>query len=104
VGNSWFARNFGDATLAGQALQQVKDLFRLEHVKAGRPGDMAVFIRHESEGRLHCEVVAYFSPAAAVVARAVDADACAKPARDGLELLAGVEPSWLALFSDASKN
>jgi hypothetical protein len=61
---------------------------------------MAVFTRHESEGRLHCKVTAYFSPAAGEVARAFGAQPCAKPARAGLGLLAGDKLSWPVLFPD----
>ena len=43
------------------------------------PSEMAVFTRPESEGRLHCEVVAYFSPAAGEVAKAFDAIPCGRP-------------------------
>lgn len=95
---NWFARNLGDAMLAGEALDQVKALFMAEYEKARRPTDMAVFVRHESEGRLHCEVKAYFSPASAVVAEAVDAVPCEKPSSDGLGLLAGSADSWPAFF------
>ena len=51
---------------------------------------MAVFVRSVSEGRLHCEVIAYFSPAAADVAKTFDGQPCPKPAREGLGLLAGL--------------
>ena len=61
---------------------------------------MAVFTRPESEGRLHCEVIAYFSPAAHEVAEIVEAEPCAKPARAGLGLLAGDPSCWLLLFPD----
>jgi hypothetical protein len=101
VMNGWHSKNFGDAMLAWEPLGQLEELFRSEYVKAGSPKDMAVFVRHESEGRLHCEVKAYFSPAAFVVAREFDADPCRKPSRDGLSLLAGAEESWLALFPDS---
>ena len=52
---------------------------------------MAVFTRPDVEGRLHCEVMAYFSPAASDVAKAFDAEPCEKPARMGLGLLAGMK-------------
>jgi hypothetical protein len=42
--------------------------------------------------------MAYFSPAAWMIAEAFDAEPCAKPARQGLGLLAGKEESWSALF------
>ncbi|MDM7911752.1 MAG: hypothetical protein QUS09_01505, partial [Methanotrichaceae archaeon] len=64
------------------------------------PPEMAVFTRPESEGRLHCKVMAYFSPAAADVAETFDAEPCVKPARAGLGLLAGDERSWSVLFPE----
>jgi hypothetical protein len=51
---------------------------------------------------LYCEVIAYFSPAAASVAQAFDAEPCEKPARAGLGLLAGDPASWLALFPEST--
>jgi hypothetical protein len=63
---------------------------------------MAVFTRHESEGRLHCEVMAYFSPSASEAAEAFDGQPCAKPARAGLGLLAGDEESWSLLFPESA--
>lgn len=68
---------------------------------AGKPLDMAVFTRPESEGRLHCKVIAYFSPAAKDIAKAFDARPCGKPARAGLGLLAGDELSWSILFPES---
>jgi hypothetical protein len=94
----WFARNLGDAMLAGESLDHVKTLFLSEYAKARNSKEMAVFIHHESEGRLHCEVKIYFSPASVVVAEAVDAIPCEKPSPDGLGLLAGSEESWAVLF------
>jgi len=65
---------------------------------AGKPVDMAVFTRYESEGRLHCEVTAYFSPAAAEVAKVFDAEPCEKPLRGELGLLAGDKQALSVLF------
>ena len=96
----WFAKRLGDALLAGESLSRIEERFRAEYERVGRPPDMAVFVRHESEGRLHCEVRAYFSPAAARVARAVDAAPCNPPVPEGLDLLEGAPESWRALFPD----
>src|SRR6185295_538079 len=79
-------------------MSRIDELFRAEHARAGRPEDMAVFIRHESEGRLHCEVRAYFSPASVAVARAVHADPFPRPTPAGLSLVAGAPEAWRALF------
>ena len=96
--NTWFTKNLGDALLAGDTLERIKAQFLSAYAKSNCPKEMAVFIRHESEGRLHCEVNVYFSPASAAVARAVDAVPCAKPSPDDLGLLAGFEDSWPVLF------
>jgi hypothetical protein len=94
----WFESNLGDAMLAGESIDHIKALFLSEYEKAGRLVDLAVFVRHESEGRLHCEVKVYFSPASAVVAEAVDAIPCEKPSADGLSLLAGSAEAWPVYF------
>lgn len=102
--NSWFTQNLGDAMLAGNALDRIRasfadELFADEDEQAGRADERAVFVRHESEGRLHCEVRVYFSPAAACLAEALGASPCNPPSRDGLSLLAGREEAWSALFA-----
>ena len=93
-------KDLGDPLLAGEPLSRLEALFRAERGKAGDPVEMAIFVRQESEGRLHCEVRAYFSPASATVARAVDADPCDRPSPEGLSLLAGTPDAWRALFPD----
>jgi hypothetical protein len=99
----WFTKSLGDPTLAGEELDRLVALFRSAHARAGRARDMAVFVRHESEGRLHCEVRTYFSPASVEVARAVDAVPCDRPSPDGLGLLAGDRDAWAALFPDPDR-
>ena len=94
----WFSKNLGDAMLAGEAIDSVAAVFQAVFAQAGNPGEMAVFMRHESEGRLHCEVMTYFSPAAIDVARAVEAESCAKPSPVGLSLLAGSQDAVQMLF------
>jgi hypothetical protein len=94
----WFTKNLGDAMLAGESLEQIKTLFLSAYEKSGNAKEMALFVRHESEGRLHCEVKIYFPPAAAFVAEAVDAIPCKKPSPDSLDLLAGSEASWSVFF------
>lgn len=96
----WFSKSLGDPLLAGESLSRLVALVQAERARAGDPRDVAVFIRHESEGRLHCEVRAYFSPAAVAAARAVEADSCPRPSPAGLSLLAGAPEAWQALFPD----
>jgi len=104
----WYALNLGDGIMAALPSAEIEARFRSAFTTSGSPPEMAVFTRPESEGHLHCEVIAYFSPAAAEVARAFDARAfdaraCAKPARAGLGLLAGAERAWSLLFPDENQ-
>ncbi len=94
----WYTKNLGDAMLAGEQIDHIKALFLSAYEKADRHIEMAVFIRHESEGRLHCEVKAYFSPDAAGVATAAGATPCRRPSPEGLGLLAGSDECWPTLF------
>ena len=84
---------------ASMLSDEIEEVFRRSVMESGMPHDIAVFTRSDSEGRLHCEVTAYFSPAAAEVARQFDAQPCGKPSRLGLTLLAGDESVWDALFT-----
>jgi hypothetical protein len=94
----WFTKNLGDAMLAGESLEHIKALFLSAYEQAGNADEMALYFRHESEGRLHCEVKIYFPPASASVAQAVDAIPCSKPSPESLGLLAGSEAAWPVLF------
>ena len=100
---NWFIKNLGDAMLAGDQQDRIKQLLMSAYSDAGSPGEMAAFIRHESEGRLHCEVKIYFSPMAITVAREVDAEPCEKPSPDGLSMLAGSQESWGVLFPEQTR-
>jgi hypothetical protein len=96
--NSWYRMSLGDGMTAALPSAEIEEVFLPAFAAAGKPHEMAVFTRPESEGRLHCEVIAYFSPAAYEVAEAFEAEPCEKPVRAGLDLLAGSEESWSALF------
>lgn len=95
--SAWYIKNMGDAMLAGPGLEDIRNSVDAEIKKTVNNEQMAVFIRHESDGHLHCEVKIYFTPAAAIVASAVHATSCARPAPEGLDLLAGHPQAW-ALF------
>jgi hypothetical protein len=95
---SWYSLSLGDGMMAGTPAAEIEELFLKRFSEAGKPPAMAVFTRPESEGRLYCEVIAYFSPAAAHVARAFDAEPCGKPEKMGLGLLAGDPACWQLLF------
>ena len=99
---TWYSRNLGDAIYGGdQYLEEVvQPSFQQAFAREGDPPAMAVFTRLESEGRLHCELVVYFSPAAHDLADLCDGEPCEKPARAGLKLFAGDERAWSTLFPD----
>ncbi len=97
----WYSLSLGDGIMAGMPSAEIEKAFSRAFTAAGEPPGMAVFTRPESEGRLHCEVFAYFSPAAEAVAKAFDADPCEKPARAGLGLLAGDGRAWSVLFPES---
>jgi len=99
--DTWYSKALGDGMMAALPSDEIEEKFLHLFIAAGKPLNMAVFTRSESEGRLHCEVTAYFSPAARDVAVVFDARPCEKPARAGLGLLAGDEPSWSALFPES---
>mgnify|MGYP001205342898 CR=1 FL=1 len=96
----WYHCELGDGLVAPGPAAEIESRFWPAFEAAGRPALMAVFTRLESEGRLHCEVVAFFSPAAAEVARLSGATPCTRPASQGLSLLAGDPAGWATLFSD----
>ena len=96
----WSFVSLGDGISASIPSAEIEERFRAAFLAAGRPPAMAVFTRPESEGRLHCEVIAFFSPAATEVAKDFGARPCPKPERAGLGLLAGDQESWPVLFGE----
>ncbi|MEJ2531915.1 MAG: hypothetical protein P8Y92_08975 [Halioglobus sp.] len=96
---AWFKKSLGDAMLAGTELDRIQALLFAAYSTAGNPEELAAFLRHESDGRLHCEVMIYFSPGFASVATAVEAETCERPAPDGLSVLVGSEHSQLTLLN-----
>jgi len=96
----WFSKNLGDAMLAHDSLHQLEKLFSAAYARAGKPGDMAAFMRHESEGRLHCEVKVYLSPSFFAVAEEVNAELSSKPSPAGLSILVGSQECWSTLFPE----
>ena len=98
----WYFKELGDGMMAYEPSEQIINAFQTGFASAGKPVEMAIFTRLESEGRLHCEVVAYFSPAAADIARMFEAQPCQKPVRSGMGLLAGDDGCWAKLFPGES--
>lgn len=98
----WYSLDLGDGMMAAEPSAEIQDSFAKIFSVKGMPPEMAVFTRHESEGRLHCVVIAYFAPAASEIAQAFDAEPCPKPVRAGLALLAGNEQAWSSLFGETA--
>ena len=96
--NTWYTKGLGDGITAATPSEEIRDAFLRSFQAADKPLGMAIFTRLESEGRLHCELIAYFSPSAGEVADAFDALPCAQPVRSGLDLLAGDPRCWSLLF------
>ena len=101
MNQTWYSLPLGDGMMVDEPSEEIRAAFQAAFKSAGEPADMAVFKRLESEGRLHCEVIAYFSPSASGVAQLFDAEPCQRPSRSGLGLLAGDENSWSVLFPDS---
>ena len=97
---TWFSQSLGDGVLSFEPKDEIQSQFTPLFNAAGQPADMAVFTRHELEGRLQCEVVAYFTPAAAALAQQRGAKPCTRPTRFDLDLLAGDVACWAVLFAD----
>ena len=97
---TWYSVSLGDGMMAALPSAAIEEQFQRSFIAAGEPVNMAVFTRSESEGRLHCEVIAYFSPAASEVALAFDAEPCNPPAPAGLGLLSGDPGCWPILFPE----
>ncbi len=98
---TWHSLPLGDGLMADEPSEEIRAAFWAVFKSAGEPVNMAVFSRHESEGRLHCEVIAYFSPSAGRLAELFEAEPCPRPSRSGLGLLAGDEGSWRVLFPES---
>lgn len=92
--NQWFYINLGDAMLATEALYQLKDDFNDHIQKMNCVKDMTLLYRHEAEGRLHCELMVYFSPSSATIAKRLGAKPCKTPSMTGLSYLSGSDKAW----------
>ena len=99
----WFKKNLGDAMLAYDEQDHIEKLLSTAYLDAGSPDDLAGFIRHESNGGLHCEVNVYLSPRSATVATAINAEQCSRPSAEDLSLLVGSEEAWQVLFPELSR-
>ncbi len=87
--STWFKKELGDAIMAAPFLETLKEQFSSIYSAEENSEQAALFVHYDSEGRLHCEVTVYFSPATATLANAVNAEPCKEPYTQGLSLLAG---------------
>ncbi len=88
---TWFRKNLGDATLASTELERISALFTQYYAHNATPP--ALFTRHESAGRLHCQLILYCSPASHALATAIDAQACRPPSLQDVSLVCGTVES-----------
>lgn len=90
-GSEWFSLSLGDGLCALPLLDDLLADF------AARPAvdGQALLLLRDTDGRLQCELTAYFTPAAASLARAWGARPCLRPSPDNLERLAG-DAGWRA--------
>ncbi len=96
--SKWHTLSLGDAATAQVPLARLQEEFDEEFVPGRRAPDAAVFVRYESEGRLHCEAVVFIAPGAAMLAQRLGGRPCVRPPRDNLDLVAGDERCWDAIF------
>lgn len=95
----WFKKNLGDGILAHVSCEEIKEMFQTSTEVSENDPERAVFIKQISDGQLHCEVIAYFSPASENIANRFNAVPCNKPLIENLTLLVGNEDSWKTLFN-----
>lgn len=98
MNNVWYSLDLGDAMMADEPKEQIRKAFEEFISENKTSADVAIFTRNDSEGRLHCQVTAYFSPATNQIAKEFGATPCAKPSKINLDLLAGTETCWDILF------
>jgi hypothetical protein len=101
MGTGWYSKDLGDALMAHVERAQIEAAAQSARKAMPPGGEFALFIRHNSEGRLHCAVTVYFSPGAGPLAQQCGAVRCPRPSRGGLELLCGEPGSWNLLADPA---
>ena len=76
--NGWYRLSLGDPLLAGEKLDEL--------VLAAAKADIELYLRHEGEHQLHCDLVVYFWAESPSLARDYGASSCGDPG-SGLSLL-----------------
>jgi hypothetical protein len=96
---AWLAKNMGDAMPPWDSLDRIETLHTSLHGVVDGRREISVFIRHESDGRLHCKVMPCFSPDAFLLATALDAVPYSRPSKHDLSLHVDPGDCWQMLFS-----
>jgi hypothetical protein len=103
--NAWFRKNLGDAMLAdaavADAISRFIDLYQPHqhhphhphHPQHQQHQQAGLYLRHESDGQLHCAAILYFTPDAHALAHLMGASACLKPELYDMGLIAGWKPN-----------
>lgn len=89
--------------LAYEELEHIQAVCDTEFIKSNKSEDIAAFSRHESEGRLQCEVIVFFSPALGDTAKTLGATPCEHPSRYGMSLLVGSPAAWAIFFPESKR-
>ena len=82
---TWHQLNLGDAMLADSALLAVMAALRESTGPSPLGTAPLAYTSHESEGRLHCELLVYFPPTSTELARRCGGTACPAPSTDALQ-------------------
>lgn len=98
--SGWLRANLGDALTAEAELHAIEEAFANIFLQSKHRPDAAVFIRHENDGGVHCNIIAYFSPSVAELGRQFNANECIRPSSDGLSLLVGSPRAHEFVFID----
>ncbi|HVY05672.1 MAG TPA: hypothetical protein VHB46_06810 [Burkholderiales bacterium] len=91
----WYARKLGTSAEAVAPTIEIQEAFTGFFAREGFPVRAAVFSKFDAATKI---ITAYFSAAAALLAKQFEAVPCAKPHREGLVLLAGDDRCWEELF------
>ena len=96
----WRRLDLGDATLADAAFARAAAAFAAFWERAGRPAGTGLFVRHESDGGLHCRLRLYYPPAAAGAAEEAGAEPCPRPEPGDLGIASGSPRAGDLLFPE----
>ena len=88
--------------LAYLELDHIRDVCTTVFQQSNKSDEIAVFSRHESEGRLQCELKVFFTPGLADIAKTLGATPCEQPSKYGMSLLVGSPAAWSIFFPESN--